>query len=414
MCLRPELVLGLLISAVTGAWGAPPPNPDSVPRVPQPRFDIAYDINDAARPLRTVELWYTLDEGQTWRLYGIDEDRVSPVTFTAEQEGLHGFYLLISNAAGVSGPPPTEATEPHFRAFVDHTPPVAQLQRPTLVRRSRDLKIVELRWSALDDHLGNRPIDLAYRTLPDGTWRDVQTNLPNTGRYDWHIPVDLQGEVMFRMTVRDRGGHAVQCASKAIAIQAEPTPDPSMPEMLNEEYTPLGDPPTPTAAEMQRARELLRKGRRHALQGEHALAAARLREALELDPRMPEALVELGGALYALNQFEPSVRAYDLALRQTPQDRSALEGIARSLMALNKHSAAEAKLLEIVESDPKDVETWLHLGDVAIYRGNEVAARDYYLKAATLRPEARSVADRARARLDDLPAFRRGAREPIN
>ena len=48
------------------------------------------------------------------------------------------------------------------------------------------------------------------------------------------------------------------------------------------------------------------------------------------------------------------------------------------------------------------METWLNLGDVAIYQGDELLAREHYTRAATLDPTATEVVEKARLRLAEL------------
>jgi cytochrome c-type biogenesis protein CcmH/NrfG len=115
-----------------------------------------------------------------------------------------------------------------------------------------------------------------------------------------------------------------------------------------------------------------------------------------------------------LGRYEESAGAYESALRQTPGERDALLGLAQALLALRKYDAAESNLLSIVNQSPTDVAIWLRLGDVAMLSGDEIGARDYYTRAVTERPEESAIADRARARLRDLPSLRTQRTDPLS
>jgi len=399
---------GRLLSAILALFSslasAQTPIPEeSVTVVPSRSLDVHYHVEAGDGPLRSVELWYTFDRGATWRVFGRDSDLTPPMTFHAPQAGLCGLYFIVTNLAGPSDAPPAAGTVPHLWVMVDDTPPIVQMHRPMIEGDGGPKMTARLRWTVLDDALPERPVDLTYRVEPDGAWREIGTALPNSGAYDWSIPPSVRGVVTFRIGVLDRAGRRSEALSDTVEITEAP-------------LTPVVTPANPaarktsrvlSAEEMKRARELLRQGRRHQLHGAHDLAVARLRDALKIDPEMPEALVDLGTSLYALGEMLPSAQAFELALRSLPEDREALSGLARTLVAMRKYDAAEARLLTIVKHQPHDAETWLHLGDIAIYQGQEVTARDYYLKAATLAPEAVSVVSRARARLDDLPSLHR-------
>jgi hypothetical protein len=386
------------MSSVGAALANSGPSGGAVATVGTRTIELHYSVEVNGQPLRSVELWYTFDRGETWRLYGRDADMVPPMTFHAPQSGLCGVYFVMTNHAGASGPQPSAETEAHLWVLVDETPPIVQFHRPQIVAHGGSRMTARLRWAAMAEGLPERPVDLAYRVLPEGPWREVAIEIPNSGAYDWDVPAEVRGEVMFRASVRDRAGRRSEAASETVTITEAPP-------VTDAVAAPRSSSRVLSAEEMKRARELLRQGRRHQLHGAHDLAAARLRDALKVDPELSEALVGLGSSLYALGAFMASAQSYELALRYTPEDRDALEGLAQTLVALKKYEAAEARLLAIVQRQPQDTEIWLHLGDLAIYQGNEVTARDYYLKAATLAPDAVSVVSRARARLDDLPTL---------
>jgi superkiller protein 3 len=158
----------------------------------------------------------------------------------------------------------------------------------------------------------------------------------------------------------------------------------------------------PTESGSERAGTLYRKGVLHAMRGEYRLASSRLQDALALDSDLTEALVELGKVLYAQKRIPEAIEAYRLALRQDPKLRSAHEGLALVYIGQRRFSDAVRQLGHIVRSNPRDVEAWLNLGDVAIYQGDEILAREHYRKAATLDPTATEVIAKARLRLAEL------------
>ena len=67
----------LVMWAVAGLTDAAPPARE-VARVRSKVFDIDYRVNESALPLETVRMWYTVDKGVTWQLYGAYEDNHSP------------------------------------------------------------------------------------------------------------------------------------------------------------------------------------------------------------------------------------------------------------------------------------------------------------------------------------------------
>jgi len=381
-------------------------------RVRSKVFDLEYRVNEASFPLETVRLWYTTDRGENWRFYGEDEDRQPPFRFHAPSEGLFGFFFVVANRAGSSAVEPQSGDLPQLWLYVDHTPPVVQVHRPWLDPRASEEPLVAIRWTAIDEHLPPRPIDLDYRAAPDGPWQPIARRVANTGRYDWHVPQGLVGRVVIRATVVDRGGHRVEAAT---TLELQPPGLQTPREGVSEPSGAQGDPSAADGeagpldeATRRRSRRLYQQGIWHRDRGEDRLAIARLRDALRLDPTMSVALVDLAGLLYAGGDYAAAIKAYQLALQQTPYSRSASEGLSRVYIARREYEEAARLLQGVLERSPDDVQAWLALGDVNVYRGDELAARDCYEKAATLQPAALDVVARAQLRLADIT----GLREP--
>lgn len=388
------------MAAAVPALAAP-----EIPKVRSRTFEIDYQVNDGALPLRGVQLWYTMDAGVTWHNFGLDPDGRSPILFTAPQEGLYGFFLVATNDAGASSEPPGSGRAPQRSAFVDYTPPVVQFH-PVRPGAAPGPRVLHLKWTAIDANLGSRPIEIAYRELPDGRWETVARALPNTGRFDWRLDGDLHGRIMLRISVRDKGGNRSEAALGASDLDALFASQTAVGPAESPASKPVVNPGAPTEQARARGQRLYEQARGHLARGDHRLAVSRLRDALALDPTLAPALVDLGRALYSVGDYEDSISAYELALAQDSRLRSAFEGIAQSFAASKKYDEAAEHLRALLRIEPKDVQAWLRLGDVDMWRGDELSARDNYRKAATLDPDAHEVISQARLRLQNLDLVR--------
>lgn len=360
-------------------------------------FDIDYAVQDEALPLESVELWYTPDDGRTWHQYGRDEDRRSPVSFDAPSEGGYGFYLVMANTAGASSGPPVAGTRPHVRAFIDFTPPVVQMHPPrqTTVLGSR---VVQLRWTVIDAHLRDRPIELSYRLGSDGEWRRISGVLPNTGLYDWRIPDELTGSVVFKVTAVDRGGHRVDSESSMLAIATERAAalaaDRSDAAVL--QTSPRTS--TPDAA-VHRAQRLYEEGLTLREQGDFRHAIARLRQSARLNPSHTGAFLEMAKMLYSLGELDHALDAFNIVLEREPGRRAALHGAAKIHRRRNQLDRAAGLLRRILRDNPNDAETWMYLGDIAVYQGDELLARQWYTRAGKVDGTAPEIVAQTRKRL---------------
>jgi len=111
--------------------------------------------------------------------------------------------------------------------------------------------------------------------------------------------------------------------------------------------------------------------------------------------------------LYAVGDYEESANSYELALTRDPKLQSAFSGLAESCAAARKYDEAARYLRELLQLEPKDARAWLNLGDVQMWRGDEVGARASYQNASTFDPNAADVVARAKLRLDNLDLVRR-------
>jgi Tfp pilus assembly protein PilF len=362
-------------------------------------FDLDYAVNESALPLESVRLWYTVDGGSTWVDYGVDEDRHSPFTIEAPDEGELGLYLVMVNRTGASSAPPTKGTAPHECVFVDFTPPVVQLHP---LRRSSSLgqALVQMRWTAIDAHLAPRPIDLLYQPRPDTTWMPMaEEPVANTGRFDWRPPDGMAGSIAVKIAVTDLGGNRV--VSEPQLVETSATAD-TTPAATTGSRSPHSEDP-PAIPGSKRAKERVSKLFAEAMtlrdRGEFAGGVSKLREVVKLDPKRTDAFTEMAGMLLKLGDADKSLHAYDLVLKQNPNDRAALRGTAMAYRELRDFPNAAERLRTILRYNPADAEAWMTLGDVAVFQGDEVLARDCYARATNIDPKAVTVIAEAQQRL---------------
>jgi len=400
------LFLALLLST---AIASPIANAQTA-RVRARAFDIAYEVNDTALPLDSVQLWYTQDDGQTWAEFGLDEDRQSPFAFHAPDEGAFGFFLVMSNATGSSSAAPSAGTAPQQRVLVDFTPPVVQLH-PLRMTSSLGETVVQIRWTAIDTQLASRPIEIACRRPPDSTWSPMVADpLANTGRYDWRVPDSVTGTVALRVTVSDLGGHRADSETQNIeitrlpAVRIDPAPQAS-PAVARDDATLAG-----SKRAKERIAKLLAEAGAHRERGEYAQAVARLRDVVKLDPQRTEAFVEMGAVLTRMGDHDRALGAYEVALKQNPNLRSALQGSALVYKEKNDFPAAAERLRTILRYNPGDAEVWMNLGDVAIYQGDEALARECYTRATQIDPKATQTVAEAQQRLALMIETSRGTK----
>jgi hypothetical protein len=179
--------------------------------------------------LGSVDVYVTLDDGQTWERTPADAGAAqslqdtrtgSPVrgsvTVQLNKEGMvYGFYVVVKSRAGLGKPPPQTGDLPQIRVEVDTTAPEAELYSPQPEPGKRDTLI--LTWKASDRNLATNPITLEWAERKEGPWNFIGPEaLPNAGRYSWQVPANVPPSVFLRLTVRDAAGNT------AVAQTPEP------------------------------------------------------------------------------------------------------------------------------------------------------------------------------------------------
>jgi hypothetical protein len=206
--------------ASAAATGGP-----AVRMVNSKRVSLDYDIDELPPSgISVVELWYTQD-GRSWQKYTeerFDAGRVwqrKPFVFDINEEGVYGFTLLARSGVDLGPRPPQVGDPPHVWIEVDLTKPVVQLLNVD-VGRNQELGNLTVTWRATDKNLTRQPITLSYAERPEGPWTPIATNLENTGRYVWRMPVQgVPLRFLVRVEAVDKAGNvaAVETTQPVIA-----------------------------------------------------------------------------------------------------------------------------------------------------------------------------------------------------
>ncbi len=186
------------------------------------RFNLRYSLRDViADGVQKVEFYITDDMGATWRLYGEDADRVSPMTIEVPGEGVYGFVSVATDRFGNREREPSPRSRPETVIVVDRTPPTAKWLEPLQDVLARG-GAVELKYEASDDWLGTGPVKIQYAANAqttmdrDAAWTTVQENLSATGSINWTPPGS--GKYNFRLIVEDRAGNLAVAYNPATVI----------------------------------------------------------------------------------------------------------------------------------------------------------------------------------------------------
>jgi hypothetical protein len=177
-------------------------------------FELEYDIESVgASGVGKVELWGTLDGGRSWKMFGVDADRQSPLPVRVEGEGIYGFRIHVIGGTGLGRQPPADGEAADVWIGVDLANPAGNV---TAAEPSDDGREVVLTWDAADDSLDVRPISLFFSQSAQGPWTPIAAGLENSGSYTWRLDERAPAQVYVRMEIRDEAGNV------AVADRSEP------------------------------------------------------------------------------------------------------------------------------------------------------------------------------------------------
>lgn len=407
------ILLSLLLAT---ASAADPPRPLRPSYVNTGGFVVGFQCA-ADTSVDQVRMWLSRDGGRSWSPASVERAGPQAVRCTVTSDGVYDCYLVLENAAGRSAPPPEPGSAPHARFIVDTQPPTVQVHEAQCRRTGVDGRTLRLRISVIEENLAEDAVRMYYRVRSDGSWQDGGVVHLVDGFLSWPVPAHVGDRVDLRLSVVDRAGNrcddelpAVECSAPGGAVRAAtslPARTASRPvdDGWSAARTPLParvDPPAPPEGGTGlpgRAESLRRQAATYVAEGRLALAAARLHDALELEPARPELMTELGDVLLKLRRTEEAEQRFREALRIDEGHWRAREGLALAALGQRRYADAREELRMWAAGMPNAPQAWLRLGDVEYKLGETHAALAAWQRAAESAGEDGDLAGRARQRI---------------
>jgi hypothetical protein len=363
-----------------------------LPVVRSQRLGIHYVVEGVrGEDLARVELWYGSGESGPWQLYDYDSDRVSPVEFLVEHEGVHRFLVVAVDRWGrrsYGSQDSGDGVRPQQVVFVDYTSPKLYLYSPRdgeTVAGGGELRV---RWSGYDAYAGPYPVALFYQVDGRGVWEPMATSLPASGEYGWVVPEQLEGSVRVKVEMRDLAGNVAREISGPVRrmAQVEAARAEQVEGMQAEQEEQLSE------AQREEVERWIRRGNLHSERGEWGQAVEAYKRALEVDGGDVSAGVNLANAYYRQGRYERAQQEYERCLRLHPGRESALFGLAQSQITLGQPARARETLEELLEQDQRDWQAWLLYGNVSAELGDREGALTGWQHASDDLSPVRSLA----------------------
>jgi hypothetical protein len=171
------------------------------------RFSLEYELEAVGgQGVDSIELYGTLDEGQTWSLWGQDPDKVSPFDIEVREQGVFGYRIVVVSQNGLASPRPLSGDAPDILVVVDKEKPQVRISGAKYGAGSEIGSLV-IEFECLDPNLPERPIALSFSETTDGPWTTIAGGLPNNGRYAWPADPQLPRSFYLRIDATDSAGN---------------------------------------------------------------------------------------------------------------------------------------------------------------------------------------------------------------
>ena len=175
--------------------------------VAQRQIMIAFQTGPESPRVSGVDLWYTKDEGRTWKQYPDRVPATSPISFSAPDDGLYGFYIILHNSAGASSVPPAPGTKPQQSIRVDQTAPIVQVLEFRPDEHFEINREIHIRWCIKDEDLPDRPVELHFRAEQSKAYQLIADQQAPNSSYRWTVPEGAGGRIEVKITAKDRAGN---------------------------------------------------------------------------------------------------------------------------------------------------------------------------------------------------------------
>jgi hypothetical protein len=214
---KPQLALLLSLLAATPALWAPAraqtPVPPQLLYAAKRQILIPFDPDpNEAHRVKQLQLYYSLDQGRSWRIGATAAPEQRKFNFLAEGDGLYYFAVQTTDQAGRTYPEKLENLTAALRVVIDTQPPAVSLK--ALPGRGNE---VGVSWEIRDDNFdpaNPQALSLEYRPMGTANWIPL---LPGRGAVQHYWTPATVAAVEVRLRARDLAGNVGEGSTQVTA-----------------------------------------------------------------------------------------------------------------------------------------------------------------------------------------------------
>lgn len=171
------------------------------------RFSLDYVLESVgSQGIDAIELYGSVDEGENWKMWGNDPDRISPFDIETRDQGVFSYRIVVVGKNGLASPRPLPGDLPDMMVVVDKDEPIVRLSGARYGVGDHTGALV-IEYQCEDANLPQRPVTLAFSPRIDGPWTTIAGGLRNDGQYIWPADPDLPRSFYLRIDAKDQAGN---------------------------------------------------------------------------------------------------------------------------------------------------------------------------------------------------------------
>lgn len=169
------------------------------------QFEVIVQTFDEGKAgIKGINLWFSLNDGEEWKLFARDLNPQSPILFTPPSASKVGLYATAIDSAGNESFQPVAGTKPQLVVLTDSKKPVISFIEPVNFKSIAGEKKLNIKWETIDDNLSSFPVEIYYSIDGGNQWHLITKNEKPSGSFAWLTPkIDID-----------------KCTLKLIAIDA--------------------------------------------------------------------------------------------------------------------------------------------------------------------------------------------------
>jgi tetratricopeptide (TPR) repeat protein len=334
-------------------------------------LSISYEVQDITQglPGSNFESWlyYTKTSGLDWNLYGPDDDGVSPVAFTAQEDGLYGFKVISSDIAGQKEAAPGPGVVPDILVRIDTQAPQVECLSPQPFDLWESGTVREICWKSQDEAMERlSSVSLYYSIEEEGNWKLIADKVSSSGVIEWKVPESSNGKCFIQIRAQDLSGNRGVSPSRGPFFTRN-----ILEEMLDPMVRAKADGYYDTAT-------ICRKNR------DFPKAIKYYRMVFQLNPYHVKAYNDVGITLMHLGLVSEAFQNFEMGLKYSPSNPNLLSNLARLYGEHMQWKEAEKILERLVALYPKDPSGLWLMADVRFHQGRPDLAREYWKRITQL------------------------------